>query len=85
MKVERFSLELTRVRLTTVYTTITHEADTFGRNRYNSFLQVRHPRCVSIVQLYLKVVKVVLDYILDILYLYNGTIETQWGCLTCKL
>jgi hypothetical protein len=29
---------------------------------------------VSTVQLYLKVEKAVLDYILDILYLYDGTI-----------
>jgi hypothetical protein len=64
------------------YTRNTHEADTLGRDWFNSFFSGAHPRCVWIVQLYLKVV---LDYILDILYFYNCTIETQWGCFTWRL
>jgi hypothetical protein len=48
--------------------TLWHATDT------NHFFQVRHPRCVSIVQLYLKVV---LDYILEILYFCNGILPYQ--------
>jgi hypothetical protein len=59
------------------YTTNTQQADALAHKRYISFFQVRHPSCVSMVQLYLTVLKVVLDYILDILYLYNGTLPYQ--------
>jgi hypothetical protein len=68
------SLQLIRVLSTTRDTINTHEAVIFNTQLIKFLFSGETSPWFLLIQLYLKVVKIVLDYILDILCLYNGTL-----------